>query len=74
VAALLGWSQAPALSATWTQLTASPDQIAQSERSKYFANCSQARAAGAAPLIRGLPGYRSDMDRDGAGVACEPYL
>ncbi|MEU8794622.1 excalibur calcium-binding domain-containing protein [Streptomyces sp. NPDC048643] len=32
-----------------------------------------ARAAGAAPLHRGDPGYRSELDRDGDGVACEPY-
>ena len=31
------------------------------------------RAAGAAPLYRGQPGYGSHMDRDGDGVACEPY-
>ncbi|MCA3700775.1 MAG: excalibur calcium-binding domain-containing protein [Brevundimonas sp.] len=37
----------------------------------YFANCSAARAAGAAPLRRGEPGYRAAMDRDGDGVACE---
>lgn len=37
----------------------------------YYANCSAARAAGAAPLRRGQPGYRSAMDRDGDGVACE---
>jgi hypothetical protein len=37
----------------------------------YFANCSAARAAGAAPLMRGEPGYREAMDRDKDGVACE---
>lgn len=37
----------------------------------YYANCSAARAAGAAPLYRGEPGYRSGLDRDGDGVACE---
>jgi hypothetical protein len=37
----------------------------------YYANCSEARAAGAAPLYRGDPGYRSGLDRDGDGVACE---
>jgi hypothetical protein len=37
----------------------------------YYANCSAARAAGAAPLRRGQPGYRSGLDRDGDGVACE---
>jgi len=37
----------------------------------YFANCAAARAAGAAPLRRGDPGYRPEMDGDGDGVACE---
>jgi murein L,D-transpeptidase YcbB/YkuD len=37
----------------------------------YFENCSAARAAGAAPLFRGDPGYRSGLDRDDDGVACE---
>ena len=37
----------------------------------YFKNCAAARAAGAAPLYRGQPGYRDDMDGDQDGVACE---
>ena len=37
----------------------------------YYANCSAARAAGAAPIHVGEPGYRSGLDRDGDGVACE---
>lgn len=37
----------------------------------YFANCTEARAAGAAPLRVGEPGYRSGLDRDKDGVACE---
>ncbi|CAB4324715.1 MAG: DUF1524 domain-containing protein [Actinobacteria bacterium] len=37
----------------------------------YYANCTAARAAGAAPLRSGQPGYRSALDRDGDGVACE---
>ncbi|MTD15456.1 hypothetical protein GIS00_16090 [Nakamurella sp. YIM 132087] len=37
----------------------------------YFSNCSEAKAAGAAPVHRGDPGYSSDLDRDGDGVACE---
>ncbi|WP_411815559.1 excalibur calcium-binding domain-containing protein [Gordonia sp. SND2] len=39
--------------------------------SAYYANCAAARAAGAAPLYRGSPGYSSSLDRDGDGVACE---
>lgn len=39
----------------------------------YYRYCSQARAAGAAPLHRGEPGYRDGLDADGDGVACEPF-
>ncbi|NKY40570.1 excalibur calcium-binding domain-containing protein, partial [Cellulomonas septica] len=39
--------------------------------SAYFANCDAARAAGAAPLHLGDAGYRSGLDRDKDGVACE---
>ena len=39
----------------------------------YYRNCSAARSAGAAPLYRGDPGYRSPLDRDNDGIACEPY-
>lgn len=37
----------------------------------YYSNCSAMRAAGAAPLQRGAPGYGSHLDRDGDGVASE---
>jgi len=36
-----------------------------------FANCSEARAAGAAPVYRGDPGYAPRLDRDNDGVGCE---
>ncbi|MGW8567669.1 GmrSD restriction endonuclease domain-containing protein [Isoptericola sp. NPDC055881] len=36
-----------------------------------FARCADARAAGAAPVRRGDPGYSSQLDGDGDGVACE---
>lgn len=36
-----------------------------------YSSCAEARAAGAAPLYRGTPGYNSSLDRDGDGVACE---
>ncbi len=38
-----------------------------------YRNCREARAAGAAPLYRGEPGYGEHMDGDGDGIACEPY-
>ena len=37
----------------------------------YYANCAAARAAGAAPIYQGEPGYRPALDRDHDGVACE---
>ncbi len=43
------------------------------ERSVYYANCSEVRAAGKAPLYVGEPGYRPEMDGDSDGIACEPY-
>lgn len=36
-----------------------------------LATCDDARAAGVAPLRRGDPGYRADLDPDGDGTACE---
>ncbi|WP_369055689.1 GmrSD restriction endonuclease domain-containing protein [Kineococcus terrestris] len=36
-----------------------------------FEDCAAARAAGAAPLRAGEPGYAARLDRDGDGVACE---
>lgn len=36
-----------------------------------YRNCSEARAAGAAPVRRGHPGYGPHLDRDGDGVGCE---
>ncbi len=37
----------------------------------YYANCAEARAAGAAPIAAGEPGYRSGLDRDDDGIACD---
>jgi len=45
--------------------------VASSSGSAYFANCSAARAAGAAPVRAGDPGYSARLDRDGDGVGCE---
>lgn len=54
----------------------SPEAIAEAPRASdqiYYRNCAAAQAAGAAPLYRGQPGYRPQMDGDGDGIACEPY-
>ena len=39
----------------------------------YYRRCDEARAAGAAPIYRGEPGYRPALDRDDDGIACEPW-
>lgn len=48
--------------------TGSDDATAPQEP---FASCDAARAAGAAPVHRGDPGYSSRLDRDGDGTGCE---
>jgi len=39
--------------------------------SSAFPNCAAARAAGAAPVRRGDPGYGPHLDRDNDGIGCE---
>ncbi|MFR0358502.1 excalibur calcium-binding domain-containing protein [Streptomyces sediminimaris] len=39
--------------------------------SPSYKNCDEARAAGAAPIHEGEPGYAPHLDRDHDGVACE---
>ncbi|NIK75688.1 uncharacterized protein YceK [Paenibacillus castaneae] len=36
-----------------------------------YANCAAVRAAGAAPIHKGDPGYSRKLDRDGDGIGCE---
>jgi len=50
-----------------TEEAPAPEQ----DSAAYYKNCTAAKAAGAAPLHRGEPGYRPALDRDGDGVACE---
>mgnify|MGYP000859124168 CR=1 FL=1 len=37
----------------------------------YFKSCKAAKAAGYSDMKRGEPGYSSNLDRDGDGIACE---
>ena len=37
----------------------------------YYANCTAARAAGAAPIYAGQPGYGTHLDRDRDGIGCD---
>jgi hypothetical protein len=48
-----------------------PVPAAPPVKEAYYANCTAARAAGVAPIMRGEPGYSSKLDRNNDGVACE---
>lgn len=48
-----------------------PQQDPKKSTSTYYANCAEAKAAGAAPMYEGDPGYRSGLDRDHDGIACD---
>jgi hypothetical protein len=69
----IAWQAAPQLTSTWTMLRSSPEEVQRRQASAYYANCTDARAAGAAPIYAGEPGYREEMDGDSDGIACEPY-
>lgn len=53
--------------------SAPPQRLKESGGSSdvYYRNCTMARAAGAAPIRYGEPGYARHLDRDGDGIACE---
>ncbi|MFC7432003.1 MULTISPECIES: excalibur calcium-binding domain-containing protein [unclassified Agrococcus] len=59
---------APLVSAPSQPAAAAP---AAPAASAYYANCTAVRAAGAAPIRAGQPGYGGHLDRDGDGVGCE---
>jgi hypothetical protein len=70
---IASWTLAPQMISLWHALSMSPAEVEAVERSVYYGGCDAARAAGAAPIYRGSPGYREGMDGDGDGIACEPY-
>ncbi|MFD8144186.1 excalibur calcium-binding domain-containing protein [Streptomyces sp. NPDC059708] len=59
-------SNAPAYPAPEKTQDKAPDSA-----SVYYKNCDAAKAAGAAPIRRGQPGYRDALDRDKDGIACD---
>ncbi|MBJ8339028.1 excalibur calcium-binding domain-containing protein [Antrihabitans sp. YC3-6] len=56
--------------ATTVQPAPAPSVDPEPPAGVYYRNCDAVRAAGAAPLHRGEPGYSSKLDRDGDGEAC----
>ncbi len=66
-----GYSEAPSRPAPRRLAERAPTAAAVT--SPHYHSCREARAAGAAPMYRGQPGYSSALDGDGDGVACETY-
>ena len=64
----LTWSYADAEPVETTSHRFTSDEPQTAFGSRSFRNCSHARAAGAAPVRAGDPGYGSHLDRDGDGV------
>lgn len=73
----VGWRIAPlvTLPASTAPAPAAPPTApvdpSQPPAAIYYKNCAAVRAAGAAPLHIGDPGYRTGLDGDKDGVACE---
>jgi hypothetical protein len=53
------------------QAVPAPAPAAPAPLSVQYANCTAARAAGAAPIYAGTPGYGKHLDRDGDGIGCD---
>lgn len=49
------------------------DEDKSDEDDVYYENCTEARENGAQSIREGEPGYREELDRDGDGIACEPW-
>ncbi|OPC77714.1 hypothetical protein B4N89_36070 [Embleya scabrispora] len=51
--------------------TTKPSPATSRPAAVSYRNCAQVKAAGAAPIHRGDPGYGPHLDKDGDGTACE---
>jgi hypothetical protein len=68
----VGTKEEPAGTTTTTNTGGQSTQSAPAAtQSAYYANCTAAKDAGVAPIYEGQPGYRSALDRDHDGIACE---
>ncbi|MGG3195407.1 excalibur calcium-binding domain-containing protein [Priestia aryabhattai] len=50
---------------------AQAQQQQQQTQTATFANCTEVRAAGRAPIRQGEPGFQAKFDRDGDGIGCD---
>ena len=72
LAAGYAWSAMPLTAQTGAPAAAKATP-AEIEHSAYYPDCDAARTQGHAPIFRGQPGYREELDADGDGIACEPF-
>ncbi|WP_293882226.1 excalibur calcium-binding domain-containing protein [Sphingomonas sp.] len=63
----------PGLNTSAVQFSRSFDRDHAPLPGASYSGCNDARADGVAPIYSDEPGYRSDMDGDGDGIACEPH-
>ena len=74
IATKIATTMAPATTkaaATQGKTTAVATTAPQTTSSVYYKNCAQASKSGAAPITSGQPGYRTGLDPNHNGVACE---
>lgn len=71
VGACSGSVDGTAMASSAPKASSTPKATPSSAAGAYYSSCAAARAAGAAPLYKGQPGYSKKLDRDGDGVACE---
>ena len=45
-------------------------ESAPEPQKEFYSSCKEAKAAGAAPMYEGDPGYRPELDRNHDGIAC----
>ena len=65
-------SSPPARPTAPANIQASPQRlVSPGAATRPYRNCTEARMAGAAPVLRGQPGYGAHLDRDNDGIGCE---
>jgi hypothetical protein len=74
----IAWSELPSndRASPRVEVPAPPAPIAAASTAAgdvHYSGCNEVRALGKAPLRKGEPGYREDMDGDLDGIACEPH-
>ncbi|MGH0448544.1 excalibur calcium-binding domain-containing protein [Bacillus mycoides] len=65
----IGVSTEPLRMPKTTQQNGDTDQVLDTNVS--YANCTEVRKAGKAPIKQGEPGYSKKLDKDGDGIACD---